>query len=779
MIPKLFFLLFFLPVALILPAMSQTSEKKANVAGTVEEKTSGEAVRGVTVALYNDSLRKQAIGVRAAFTNKFGFFSIPNVQPGVYFLFISGIGYETYSQKLVVKGEDIRLDLSLKQKDFRTQEIVVEEKRIIGKPKTTSAIEFSPKYVGRLPSLIGEPDLFRTLQMLPGVQQATELSSGLYVRGGSPDQNLNLLDGVVVYNPSHLGGFLSSFNSDAVRDVRLIKGAFPAEYGGRLSSVLDITMKEGTKEKISGAGGISLISSKLTLEGPLTDNATFMISGRRMYLDLLVDLMTDSDEQVPGYYFYDLNAKANIKLSESDRIFFSGYFGDDVLSGPPDEADFDISWGNATANLRWMHIISNELFTNFSLIYTHYQFKSSIVEDESSKTAFSSLSRIQDIMLRGEAQYFPVKEHVIKAGLELTHHQFDANAASDYLDDIDFIELPANEVGALEAALYIQDEWEVNPLLNTNMGLRLYYFQEGNHFNLEPRLSASYKIGEDMFLKGAFSYVNQTLHLLVRNDLNLPTDIWFPSTETVEPSECLQGVLGFETSFKDGEYYFSAEAYYKYMNNLYEFKDDAEFSFGIPLESQFTSGTGQAYGLELFLNKRIGNLTGWVGYTLAWTERTFPELNNGKPFSPRYDRRHDIKVALIYELGKSWELGATWMFGTGQAYTMPAGQFFFSDVGPGGMDHSIGEYHDAQYLYTERNGSRLPPFHKLDLNFMYKYQWFGIPFALSINIYNVYSRRNPFFWYIDDEWENGEMRKVVKQVTLFPFIPSLGLSFEF
>ncbi len=750
--------------------------------GKVSDKKSGEAITGATVALYKPDSNTP---FRGAYSNKFGFYSVQNIPVGKYFLKVSSIGFGQYQKSIeFIDSSSIRLDIELNQKDIKTEEVEVTADRETGSAKTISTVNVKPEFLMKMPSIGGENDVFRALQLLPGISQSTELSSGLYIRGGSPDQNLTLLDGVIVYNPSHLGGFLSTFNGDAIRDVRLIKGAFPAEYGGRISSVIDLNMKEGTKEKISGSGGVSLIASRLLLEGPITEDATFMVSGRRMYLDILTAL--GGAENTIGYYFYDLNAKTNIKISENDHIFFSGYFGRDVMSPPEEEDDdFSIDWGNKTANLRWMHIVSPSLFTNFSLIYTDYNFISGFKD---SRDFFETNSGIEDIMLKANAEYFPDESHILKFGAEATYHRFLSEVnSSENIND--FIEIKETRINSLEAAIFAQDEWKISDRLNTNMGLRLYYFQEADYLSLEPRLSASYALNGDVFLKASLAYANQCVHLLTRNDINLPTDLWFPSNDKVKPSQSWQGVLGIETMLFDEEYLLTAEIYYKDMQNLYEYKDDAEFTFGIPVESQFTGGQGVAYGFELFFHKQVGSFTGWLGYTLAWTKRQFDELNESKWFYPRYDRRHDISLTFNYRLGESWELGAAWVYGTGQAFTMPSAAFMFDPVGFD--DDSDPHYYWSSEgtLYTDRNAFRLPAYHRLDLNFMYNYKWFGLPFTLSINIYNAYNNRNPFTWYIDYDYEEVEDPdtgilvwkdvKKLKQLTLFPIIPTLGLSFKF
>lgn len=777
----------FVVCLVLLPVVARSTAPIAQgtLSGIVTEDVSGEAVIGASVLLYRDSLPGTPTRpFRGTVTNKFGFYSMTSIAPGTYVLVVRSVGYAPFSTSFIVSDTttSLRLDLRVRAEDVRLGEVTVEGDRQQSATPPISTVELSPEFVNQMPSLGGEKDVFRVLQLLPGVKAASEISSGLYIRGGSPDQNLVLLDGVIVYNPSHLGGFLSTFNSDALLDIRLHKGAFPAEYGGRLSSVLDMTMREGTKEKVKGSGGISLISSRLTVEGPINDDATFMLSGRRMYLDLLMPL-ADPDGEAPRYYFYDFNAKVNSRLSESDRIFVSGYFGRDVLFSPEsrnfDDEQFDISWGNATANLRWMHIVSSSLFTNFSFIYTNYKF--STLLEENDRSNFEVFSGIQDLMVRGEAQYFPSEDHIVKIGLESTLHKFRVGAEQNSSNnDLDELQINLSDISSLDASLYAQDEWKITPKFSTNIGARLYYFDQGNYLRFEPRLSASYEIADGVQLKGSFAVANQFLHLIVRNDLSLPTDLWFPSTETIKPSQSVQGVLGISTLLFDNEYLLTVETYYKGMSNLHEYKDNAAFSFGAPLDSQFTVGSGKAYGLEVFFNKRLGSFTGWIGYTLAWTQRTFPELNNGKMFYPRYDRRHDVSLVLTYKLGESWELGATWVYGSGQAYTVPSGQYSFDPIeGNENTDYySSNTYND----YTERNAYRLPAFHKLDLNFMHKFSWFNLPWELSLNVYNAYNHKNTFAQFIGYDYNSGSSsyaKRVVKRVTLFPFLPSVGLGFKF
>jgi TonB dependent receptor-like, beta-barrel/TonB-dependent Receptor Plug Domain/Carboxypeptidase regulatory-like domain len=751
------------------------------ISGTITDSISGEVLINASLLLLDDSHSAPATPLRGATSNKFGFYSIPDISPGRYTVLARMLGYRSMSVPCAISDatSSLHLDLRMVEEDIRLQEVVVEGTTTTDRRLQVSSIEVAPEFIKQLPSLGGEIDVFRSLQLLPGVKASSEVSSGLYIRGSSPDQNLTLLDGVVLYNPSHLGGFLSTFNPDALNRIQLIKGAFPAEYGGRLSSIIDLTMREGTKEKVSGAAGLGMISSHLTLEGPLTENSSFMVSGRRMYLDLLYPLFADGPN-IPRYYFYDLNAKVNYSLSASDRLFGSGYFGRDVFSVPPDNGsdELDMSWGNASTNLRWVHILSPSLFTNFSIIYTNYDFSSSVIQDGYfSREEFTTHSGIEDVVLRGELQFFPNELHTIKSGIELTGHNF-AVSASDNVDIEDGL-LNRTTLTALEAAVYLQDEWKVTQRLSTNLGGRFYYFHDGRYIGFEPRLAASYELSEGVLLKGSLAVAHQFLHLITRDDISVPTDLWFPSTETVLPSWSIQGVVGLETGLFDDHYSLAVEGYFKKMKNLYEYRDGADFSFGVPVESQFTSGTGVAYGLEFLLNKPAGPFTGWLGYTLAWTSRTFPDLNYGRSFPPRYDQRHSISAVLTYRLGDHWEFGATWEYGTGQASTLPTGQYIFARID--GRDMHDVRSGDLYFDYTERNAHRLPAFHKLDLSFVHKFRWFNLPFQFSINVYNAYNRANVFREILEvrPTAVPRAAKPVIRRITLFPIIPTLGLTVKF
>ncbi len=748
-----------------------------SISGTVRDSVSGEAIIRATVALYTSpgATKPQ----RGALTNKYGFFSIPKLSKQVYYLGVRSIGYKTalvtITEEMLTANKSLTIELA--PSIATTKGVTVEADRYNSSSTSSiSSVSVSSDFIKQMPAMFGETDVFRVLQLLPGVKSPSELSSGLYVRGGSPDQNLVLLDGVIVYNPSHLGGFLSTFNNDALRDVHMIKGGFPAEYGGRLSSVIDMTMKDGSQEKIQGLGGLSIISARATVEGPISKDLTFMVSGRRMYLDLIraVALSSAQKAETPDYYFYDLNAKLSWKADENNHFYFGGFFGRDQLTSPSgSDIGLNIGWGNSTLSARWMRIFSPEVFSNVSLIYTDYSFKTD-VQSNSATTNFFSNSLVQDVGLKADVTWFAAPNHTLKFGTETTSHRFGTDV-SDSLTLNGYV-VTNQSMASLDAAVYAQDEWRINEDCSTNLGLRGYYFQDGKYFALEPRLQVAYNIIGNVKLTSSFSVAHQFLHLIVRNDINLPTDLWFPSTATTAPEKSTQGELGFETTFGEHDsYLLQVEGYYKDMRNLYEYKDTAKFSLiGAPLESQFTSGRGEAYGMEVFVNKRVGDFTGWLGYTLSWTKLYFDELNNGNPFYARYDRRHDLSLTFSYKLSESIDFGASWVYGTGFAFTMPTSQYAFS------MDGSTGRSYVQQY-FTERNGYRLPSYHRLDLNFGFHTTVFGLKSTIQLSIYNAYNHLNPFAQYFTNQLDpnTGQTVLTMKQITLFPFFPSVAWNFNF
>lgn len=769
-------------ILILLNSFEVDAQRKVNVLGIVSDSLTGEALIGTNILLYQDSI-SSAGPLRGLTTNAHGYFNISSLVKGTYILVFRILGYKTRLDYLVITDTTniVQMNILMNKQPVELQEVVVKGER---ENQNVSTIDVAPELLKMLPTLSGETDIFRSLQMLPGVKTASEISSGLYVRGGSPDQNLTLLDGVIVYNPSHLGNFASTFNGDAVQNIKLIKGAFPAEYGGRLSSVLDIKLKEGTKEKNKGSIGLGMISSFATMEGPFTETSTYMVSGRKMYLDGLQG-MFQKNSLVPRYNFYDFNAKINYAASAIDKVSISALTGSDRLYSPSGNPDlgFDINWGNTTLNISWNQITSQSLFSSTSFSFTNYNFNTLLQDKSSDATAkdFFASSTINDFAIRRQTEFYPFEDHFAKIGAELVYHSYNLLYSDQYNEDAETDQRLATENVALEFALFAQDEIQLSSRWLVNLGSRFYYFKEKKYFKIEPRVNLSFALTEDISFKGAYAIANQFLHMLTRNDISLPTDLWYPSNSKIKPSQSAQYILGMDWYLLNREYLFSVEGYYKDLRSIYEYGGNASFSTNIPFESQISNGEGEAYGLELFVNKRMGHLLGWVGYTLAWTRRLFDDLNAGRIYFPRYDRRHDISIVFSYKFNDSWSIGSTWTYATGQAYSLPTGQYEFNSIGGKTIKK-------LNFNYTDLNAVRLPDYHKLDVNVNYKFLLGGKEFQTSLSIYNAYNRSNPFaqyivyeydpFFYGDPTLAPSKVPKQ-KQLSLFPFLPTLNISYKF
>ena len=745
-----------------------------SVSGFITDAVTGEALIGTNILVYKDSLNVNEPPFTGSSANRYGFYVVPSLQNGVYIFIFRHIGYKSTVRQLSLLGDTTyqTLHIEMFADSIQLDEVVVEGKK--NEKKISSLIDISPELLAKLPTISGEVDLFKSLSMLPGVNQASDISSGLYVRGGSPDQTLTLVDGAIVYNPAHLGNIASTFNSNALGDVRLIKGAFPAEYGGRLSAVLDITLKSGTKEKEKGIIGIGLINSFASFEGPLSEKSTYMVSGRAMYYDLFQENFRTSSK-VPRYNFVDLNGKVNLLLSEKSTLSISALYSKDHAYSPPiiSETDYDIAWNNLNLSLNWQQVNTKSLFLNSIFSFVNYDFSSKIGVNPTSVTSYTyySNSNLRDLNYRQNAEIKWHQNHTFKTGLEIYLHSYNLVYSDVYSDILENDPYAIDDITSIESSLYFQAESQFTPELWANYGGRLYYFNEQKFLSFDPRISLAYSFNENLILKGAFAIIHQFIHFLVRNDITLPTDLWYPSTSFIDPSKSTQFVVGLSSYWNDQEYMFSIESYYKDMTGLYEFVNNPQLDpINKNIEEQFTEGNGESYGIELFLNKTKGRLTGWIGYTLSWTKRQFAELNNGKLFYPRYDRRHDISVATAYKIYNNLNISATWSFATGQWYTLPPGQFIFDPIGTGGGS-------EVQFNYSDINTTQFPSYHKLDLNATYNFLWFNSEFETYVNLYNVYSRDNPFARYVVlEENDNGELVPVVKQITLFPFIPSIGIT---
>jgi hypothetical protein len=798
-IDKTYFMrIIFLSAILSLLSFTLTGQnpKQFTISGFVKEAVSSESLIGVNV--YLPDLKTGTT------TNNFGFYSITIPKSDSINLAVSYIGYNTEIIRIGL-SEDVELNIEMKPNNI-LQEVIVSADRQEKQSERVqmSTLKLPVEQIKNVPALLGEKDVLKVLQLMPGVQKGFEGSSGLYVRGGGPDQNLIILDDAIVYNASHLFGFFSLFNADALKSVELTKGGFPARYGGRLSSVLEMNMKEGNKEEWHSEGGIGLISSRLTVEGPLKKGkSSILLSGRRTYADLLVYPFLKGDKV--GYYFYDFNAKINYDFGRNNKLYLSGYFGQDKFSlktkntERTDNAGF--YWGNSTATLRWNHLFNNKLFSNTSAIYSNYNFglydKFKVLADSSGYTAEFN-SGIRDLTLKYDIDYLPSPKHWIKAGAISIFHRFNPYA---YVEDDKTNNKQIRDIkntDGLESGLYLEDTWQPLQALKVNAGLRFSHFlttKNQYHF-FEPRLSVAWRLKNDLALKGSYASMNQFIHLISNTGVSLPTDLWVPTTSRIRPQQSQQVALGFVKDFSNHDLSFSLEGYYKKMKNVLTYKEGASFitiddpseASSINWENNVTAGRAWSYGLEFLLQKKTGRLTGWIGYTLSWTQMQFDSVNSGRKYFARYDRRHDISLVAIYKLNDHITLSGTWVYGTGNAVTLPTSQFSIVERLPGSYitpDNyntrtisnffNMGSFNDL----GEKNNFRMAPYHRLDLGiqFQKKKKWGDRTWEISV--YNAYNRQNPFFYYNDTKSTPGMFFAKLKQVSLFPVIPSVTYSFKF
>lgn len=768
--------------------------QKFTISGYVKEKSTGESLIGANV--YVKELNKGTT------TNHYGFYSF-TLEKGDYLLMVSFIGFKDYTQKISLT-KNLNISIALEDQTVVTQEVIISsersDKNIQG--AQMGVVTLPVEKIKSLPAFLGEVDVLKTIQLLPGVQSAGEGNSGFYVRGGGPDQNLILLDEAVVYNAAHLFGFFSIFNADIIKDVNLIKGGMPAQYGGRLSSVVDISMKDGNNQQFHMDGGIGLISSRISLQGPLKkDTAAFIFSARRTYIDLIMKPFVNNIEKAKrlkgsGYYFYDLNGKLNYKFSDKDRLYLSGYYGRDVFSFKSPKSTFQVAipWGNATASLRWNHLFSEKLFMNATAIFSDYQFAFEAVQ---SQFEFKMFSGIRDYNFKSDFTYMPDGRNNISFGMNYTFHTFIPSGVSAKIGDTelntgDIVKLYANE-----AAVYLSDDFDITEKFKIVAGVRGTFFQHigpfdrfikddfGNiidtvvyktgknisHYqHVEPRFALRYAINAKSSVKLSYTQNYQYIHLASLSSVSLPTDLWIPSTNLVKPQFATQYAVGYFRNFFNNNWETSAEVYYKEMKNQIDYKEGATPEDGINdnVDYSFTFGTGKSYGLELFIKKRLGNITGWVGYTLSKTVRQFPEINNGKEYSAKYDRRHDLSVIVSDEINKKWTVSAVFVYATGNALTLPIGRYIIDG-------RPISQY-------GERNSYRMAPYHRLDISATYiQKKTDRFESSWNFSIYNVYSRYNPYFIYFEDEGDLqfGTSNPKAKQVSLFPILPSIAWNFKF
>ncbi|MBP5703922.1 MAG: TonB-dependent receptor, partial [Paludibacteraceae bacterium] len=761
------------------------------IAGYVTDASSGETLIGAYIMTPD--------GKKGTETNQYGYFvlSLPEGENQII------ASYVSYTEKTLSfnlkKDTTVRIKL---EPDNQLEELVVTAKEIKRDKRLEETViskeVISPELLNVLPAILGEPDLVKTVQTLPGVQSGMEGSSGLYVRGGSPDENLILLDDVPLYNVTHLFGFFSVFNADAIKNVNLHKGGFPARFGGRLSSVLDIHTKDGNDKELHGAFQIGLLSSKFSLEGPIVkERTTFFVSARRTYFDVLSKPFMEKDEQF-GYYFWDLNAKVNHKFNDRHRLYFSIYSGRDKLGFESEEEyddwNFGLGWGNISSALRWNFLIHNKLFMNTTVAFSKYKFFT-----ENNETMYDNMTKkkeyemnmiyssmIRDWSLKNTFTYTPNNRHEIKFGEAVTLHSFkpgEQGVYEKYSEENFYGEagtdttIHSSETAPTECNLFVEDEFKITKRINLNVGLHasLFNVNDKTYTSLEPRLAFAAHPTEKFTIKAAYTKMQQYLHLLSNSTIGLPTDLWVPVTQNIKPLESHQTALGFVFGLPK-DLLFSIEGYYKTMDNVIEYKEGASLFSSTNWEEKVDMGKGRAKGIELMLKKETGKTTGWIAYTLSKAERKFDEINNGKWYPSNYDRTHDISIVINHKFSEKVDLGATWVFGTGYPVTM---QTHYIMVDP---SLQMKDYYDENRIdyAASRNNYRMENYHRLDLgvNFHRQKEGSKIKRQLSVSIFNVYNRHNPFFYYLETDHNEEGPRKLMK-TSIFPTIPSVSYSIKF
>ncbi|HEY4327773.1 MAG TPA: TonB-dependent receptor [Mucilaginibacter sp.] len=761
-------------------SISAFAQKNYIISGTISDKSTGEQLIGATI-------RIKELPQNGTATNSYGFYSL-SAPDGEYTLVFSYIGYETVEQKISLhKSQAINLGLPAKN---QLTEVVISS----NKPNNDNvasaqmgAEKLDMAQINNVPVLFGEKDILKTITLLPGVKSAGEGNTGFYVRGGASDQNLILLDEATVYNASHFFGFFSTFNSDAVKDVNLYKGGMPSDYGGRLSSVLDIKMNEGNNKGYTVQGGLGLISSRIKVEGPIVkDKGSFMVSARRTYIDYFFGISSDSTLKGSSIYFYDINAKANYHFDDNNALYISGYFGKDVLGL---KNTFGTNWGNSTGTIRFNHLFNNRLFSNTSLVFSNYNY---VIQSFQTDDSFKATSQITDVNLKEDLQYSMGNRHTLKFGLNILHHTIaPGNITADAMSS--FNNKSIEQRFGFENAAYIGDNWRVNDKLTFLYGLRLSgmfligpgtfdtYDNAGNiltskkyasgasvknYFNLEPRFSSSYQLNDESSIKASYNRNTQNIHLLSNSTSSTPTDLYVMSSNNIKPEISDQVSTGYFRNFADNIVEFSIETYYKWLQNQIDYKDGAQLLVNQSVESQLVFGSGRAYGLEFFIKKKYGRFNGWVGYTLSRTELKFDAINNGSYYPARQDRTHDLSVVGIYQLNKRWTFSSTFIYGTGNAVTYPTGKYEI-----GGL---------TTFSYSERNGYRLPSTNRLDIGATlegkehkrYHSSW-------TFGIYNVYGHANPYIITFRDSKTVPNTTEAVQTSIFATQIPSVTWNFKF
>lgn len=780
-------------IILMMLITNEVCSQQVTLSGYIYCAETGERLIGANI--YNFELK------RGTTSNSYGFYSFTFPQKDSTTLQISYTGYtsqifKVFSSENIIQDFELELGQQLDEIEIVAFEIPIDQ------TTEMSLIKIPMNQIKSLPAIGGESDVMKAIQLMPGVQSGSEGSSGLYVRGGSPDQNLILFDDVPLYYVNHLGGFVSIFNTDAIKSISLTKGGFPAHFGSRLSSVLDVRMKEGNTKETHGGVMLGLIASKAYIEGPIKkDTTSYLISYRRFLYDLLMRPITKiANGTAVGYNFYDFNAKINHLINSNNRIYGSFYLGDDQIRSDfseKQEGDLDKSrhiqrWGNLAGAIRWNHLFNQKLFSNLTFSYTRYRF---LTEDfnESVSSDFSSshLSRfssgINDLSLKADFDYNLSINYRMKFGMNSVYHTFKPGVTHYKLTELNMPSVDTTysnaKLNAWDHAFYQENIFKIGSKLKLNLGMRftLYMVNAKTFSSFEPRGVANYSLNNSTSIKVSYAKMQQYVHLLTSLGSAMPVDLWVPATNKLLPSTSEQWAVGFAKSYKNGLYELTVETYYKTMSNLITYKEGVSYlSNADKWEEQVEkNGLGKSYGLEILFQKKLGTTTGWIGYSLSNTTRQFDNLNDGKPYAYRYDRRHDLSIVLNHKIDKNTDISATWVYGTGNAFTMAVGKYNIIDFTHGGST--------LVHIYEGKNSHRMRSFHKLDvgINF-HKQKKRGIR-TWSLSVYNLYNRQNPYFYYYDTEssyFTNGNNanevdKTVVKQQSLFPFMPSFSYSFRF
>ncbi|GAA5219631.1 TonB-dependent receptor [Membranihabitans marinus] len=768
--------------AILFLSRQTTIAQTATVSGYIEETGSGEKIIGANILEMNS--------LKGTVSNIYGFYSL-SLPVGQQRLIFSYVGYQSDTIVLNV-SRDTSINLRMSDAvQLAALEVKADRARRIEEESQMSKNDIPVDQIKKLPAFLGETDVLKTLQLLPGVQSGSEGTSGIFVRGGSIDQNLILVDGVPIYNPTHVLGIFSSFNADAIKSVSITKGGFPARYGGRLSSVVEVNTKDGHMNEYHGAGQIGLMSSKLLVEGPIVpEKSSFVISGRRSYIDVIARPIAKIsqkglDEKVlPTAFFYDFNGKLNYRFNEDHRLILSTYLGSDKYginyqfnradASYQEDTNAAIKWGNFVGSLNWNHKWNPRTFANTTLTYSKYQLDNNIeynYKDETGSEEFHSLyfSGITDFGLKYSVDYLPNSIHSIKAGSNWTHHTYEPGALTyelNYDDENEISDFPQDSEKSIEAAYFIEDDINWGRL-RMNIGLHYSQFFTNDQFyhSLQPRWSMSYLLPDRWAVKASYASMAQYVNLLSNEALSLPTDLWVPSTENIVPQKSWQVALGVaKTVWND--YEFSIEGYYKEMDNVLSYRPGVSFILGADTdwEDKITQGRGNSYGLEMLFQKKFGKTTGWIAYTLSWNNRQFDEINRGRWYPYKFDRRHDISVVLSHEISKKWSMSTAWIYGTGNAYSVPEASYRFPNR------YYFGSY--TYSFYNAKNNYRMSDYHRLDISFKREKVKKRMTTSWTFGAYNTYFRKNPFF--IQQDFDGK-----LKEITILPIIPYFTWGFKF